>query len=259
MKRDRVPGLDDLAFKGRNREYGAFYLRRNYWKYLLYSLITGLVLLGFSVMIPFLIYYFAPIPMMEMDLMYDVEYYNMMEPPEEDVNKIAQAMAKPLQESPQVPVVKDSIREEKELKPEEPPQEKDPEVSKIDSTGQGQSGNESGVGIGEDTGIATVIDVYPRFPGGDEARLYYLRKNTRYPEQAVKSMIQGVVLVLFVVEVDGSVSNVEVSKGIGGGCDEEAIRVTRAMPRWEPGKRNGRQVRVIVRMPIIFRLPGRTS
>jgi protein TonB len=65
-------------------------------------------------------------------------------------------------------------------------------------------------------------------------------------------------MVVFVVEVDGSVSNVNVVNRIGGGCDEEAIRVAREMPRWEPGKRNGRAVRVMVRMPIVFRIPGKS-
>jgi protein TonB len=89
--------------------------------------------------------------------------------------------------------------------------------------------------------------------------LYYLRKHVKYPEAALKSLVQGVVMVVFVVETDGSISNVDVAQRIGGGCDEEAIRVTREMPRWEPGKRNGRAVRVMVRMPIVFRIPGKPA
>jgi len=259
MKRLQAPGLDDLAFEGRNKAYGAYYLRRNYWRHLLFSLIIGLILMGSAVIVPFLIYYFTPVPLMEMDLMYEVEYYSMMEPPEEDMNDIAQALAKPLPEVVQVPVVKDSIRPEEEMKPVETPPQQEPEVNEIDSAGNGQNGSEIGEGVGENSGITTIIDVYPRFPGGNEARLYYLRKNTSYPEQAVKSKIQGVVMVVFIVETDGSISGVEISKGIGGGCDEEAIRVTKAMPQWEPGKRGGRKVRVIVRMPIVFMLPGKSA
>ena len=101
-------------------------------------------------------------------------------------------------------------------------------------------GSGQGKGIGEEAGPNSAIDVYPRFPGGDEARLYYLRLHVRYPEAAMKSLVQGVVMVVFIVEADGTVSSVEVPKKIGGGCDEEAIRVTKEMPRWEPGKRKGR-------------------
>jgi protein TonB len=59
------------------------------------------------------------------------------------------------------------------------------------------------------------------------------------------------------VEADGSISNVSINKGIGRECDDEAVRVFKSMPRWEPGRRNGKSVKVLVRMPIIFRIPGR--
>ncbi|MEI7981980.1 MAG: energy transducer TonB, partial [Bacteroidota bacterium] len=132
------------------------------------------------------------------------------------------------------------------------------DLSKIDSIPK-PGGSGLGTGTADDTGLATFIDVYPRFPGGDEARLYYLRQHVRYPEVALRGMIQGVVMVMFIIETDGSVSNIDVSKRVGGGCDEEAIRVTKEMPRWEPGKRNGKAVRVMVRMPIVFRMPGRPT
>jgi protein TonB len=136
--------------------------------------------------------------------------------------------------------------------------EREDEKAKIDSAAR-PGGSGLGSGTGDETGIASAVDVFPRYPGGDDARLYYLRKNTRYPEAALKAEIQGIVMVVFIVEVDGSITNVNVQKKIGGGCDEEAMRVTREMPKWEPGKRNGRSVRVMVRMPIVFRMPGRTA
>ena len=151
------------------------------------------------------------------------------------------------------------MQPEKQKPVEDPPVEKpdDPKLNTDSAAKPGSSG--LGIGIGDDTGLATSIDVYPRYPGGDESRLYYLRKQVRYPEQALKALIQGVVMVVFVVEIDGSVSHIDVAKRIGGGCDEEAIRVTREMPRWEPGKRSGRAVRVMVRMPIVFRIPGKSA
>jgi len=255
----RLPGLDDLAFEGRNKDYGAFYLRLKYSKYLAISTISGVLIIAILVLIPFFIYYFQPEPIIDMDQMYDVEYYSMMPPPEEDLNKLVLALRKLSQETPQAPVVVDSALAEAEKPIMEPPPVINPEDIREpgDSGGTSLSGSPDGQPGGSETGLATSIDVYPRFPGGDDARLYFLRKNIRYPEQALKNQIQGVVLLVFVIETDGSISNIEVNKKIGGGCDEESMRVTRLMPNWEPGKRNGKAVRVLVRMPIVFRIPGK--
>ena len=102
--------------------------------------------------------------------------------------------------------------------------------------------------------IFIVVEDMPTFPGGDEARMRFLSENIRYPQMARESGIQGTVFVTFVVERDGSVTDVRVLRGIGGGCDEEALRVIRAMPRWNPGKQRGRPVRVQFNMPIRFTL-----
>ncbi len=104
--------------------------------------------------------------------------------------------------------------------------------------------------------IFVFVEDQPGFPGGDEARLNYLRQNIKYPEMANENNIQGTVHVTFVVEKDGSVSNVKVLRGIGGGCDEEAVRVIKSMPRWTPGKQRGRAVRAQFNMPIRFVLQG---
>jgi periplasmic protein TonB len=259
MIRERIPGLDELAFEGRNKDYGAYYFRKNYVRYLLISLVAGVLLTLLVVMFSWLYYYFEPIPLIEGDLMYAVEYYNISPPPDDDVNKVAQAFSKPVQEVNQLPVVTDSIRQEEQKPIEEPPDQK-PETAIINTDSAAKPGGSGlGTGIGDDTGLATSIDVFPRYPGGDDARLFYLRRQVRYPDAALKAQIQGVVMVVFIVEMDGSLSRVEVSDRIGGGCDEEAIRVTKEMPRWEPGKRNGRAVRVMVRMPIVFRIPGKAA
>jgi protein TonB len=259
MKRDRQPELIDLAFEGRNKDYGAYELRSKYPRYLLVSVIAGILIVSLIFIIPWLYYYFEPVPLIEGEMMYEVEYYTMSAPPDDEMNKLAQALSKPLPELAQIPVVTDSIIPEEEKPLDEPPVEEPVnEKAKVDSNAN-PGGSGLGSGTGDDTGLATVIDVFPRYPGGDESRLYYLRKQIRYPESASKAVIQGVVMVVFIVEPDGSLTNIEVTKRIGGGCDEEAIRVTREMPRWEPGKRNGRAVRVMVRMPIVFRIPGRPS
>jgi len=100
--------------------------------------------------------------------------------------------------------------------------------------------------------IFTVVESMPGFPGGDHAIIKYLGNNINYPEMARESGIQGRVFVTFVVEKDGQVSNVKVLRGIGGGCDEEAIRVVQQMPNWIPGKQRNIPVRVQFNLPIRF-------
>jgi protein TonB len=104
--------------------------------------------------------------------------------------------------------------------------------------------------------IFTVVESMPGFPGGDAARMKFLQENIKYPQMARESGIQGTVYVTFVVEPSGSVSDVRVLRGIGGGCDEEAIRVIQSMPKWTPGKQRGKSVRVQFNMPIKFTLQG---
>lgn len=92
----------------------------------------------------------------------------------------------------------------------------------------------------------------PSFPGGETARLNFLRSNISYPRLAREAGIQGTVYLSFVVEKDGAISNVFVERGVGGGCDEEAVRVTTMMPKWSPGKQGRHPVRVRYYMPIKF-------
>ena len=103
-------------------------------------------------------------------------------------------------------------------------------------------------------GMGHPVEVDPVFPGGMEGMYKYLAENIKYPEQAKSEGIQGRVFVGFVIEADGSVTNAQVLRGIGGGCDEEALRVVEAMPNWTPGKQQGKPVRVQFNLPIIFKL-----
>jgi protein TonB len=100
--------------------------------------------------------------------------------------------------------------------------------------------------------IFTIVEEQPEFPGGEAALMEYLGKNISYPQLARESNIQGTVYVKFVVEPNGSISNVTILKGIGGGCDEEAIRVVKNMPSWKAGKQRGKAVRVQFNLPIRF-------
>jgi len=100
--------------------------------------------------------------------------------------------------------------------------------------------------------IFTNVEQLPRFPGGDVSFGNFLKKNIIYPEVAHKNNIQGRVIVNFVVEKDGSLTDIKILRGLEGGLSEEAIRVLKLSPNWEPGIQNGRPVRVSFTIPILF-------
>ena len=107
--------------------------------------------------------------------------------------------------------------------------------------------------------VFTSVEEMPEFPYGAARMMEYIQKNIEYPIEARESNVEGRVYVNFIVETDGSISNVNVLRGIGGGCDEEAMRVVRGMPKWKPGKHNGSAVRVSYTIPIIFKLEETSS
>ena len=102
--------------------------------------------------------------------------------------------------------------------------------------------------------IFQIVEEMPSYPGGERALLEYVAKNIKYPQIARETGIQGRVFVGFVVEPDGSVSNVKILRGIGGGCDEEAMRVIKSLAKWKPGKQRGKAVRVSYQIPVVFKL-----
>ena len=105
-----------------------------------------------------------------------------------------------------------------------------------------------------DQTVFEIVEENPEFPGGDKALTAFLLKNTVYPESAVDNGIQGRVMVNFVVERDGSVSGVEILKGGDPALDKEALRVVKLMPKWKPGRQQGKAVRTRFRVPVVFRL-----
>lgn len=99
-----------------------------------------------------------------------------------------------------------------------------------------------------------IVEVMPEFPGGQEAMFKYISNELKYPEEAKETGVQGRVYVTFVVERDGRITEVKVLRGIGSGCDEEAVRVVKGMPNWTPGTQAGKAVRVRYNLPIRFSL-----
>lgn len=102
--------------------------------------------------------------------------------------------------------------------------------------------------------VFDIVDEMPTFPGGDQKLFEFLSENTKYPQIAKESGVQGRVFVNFVVEPNGSISNVKVLRGIGSGCDEEAMRVVKLLPCFNPGKKRGEPVRVSYTLPVVFKL-----
>ena len=102
--------------------------------------------------------------------------------------------------------------------------------------------------------IFQIVEEMPAYPGGEQKLMEFIAKGIKYPQIARETGIQGRVFVGFVIEPDGSVSNVKVLRGIGGGCDEEAMRVVKSMPKWKPGKQRGKAVRVSYMLPVNFKL-----
>jgi len=109
----------------------------------------------------------------------------------------------------------------------------------------------------EDTASYTIIEGLPSFPGGNEALFKFLGENMKYPSIAKQAGIFGAVYVSFIVEKDGLISNLKVTHGIGGGCNEEALRVVNMMPKWIPAKKRGKPIRSQIQIPLVFFLsPG---
>ena len=102
--------------------------------------------------------------------------------------------------------------------------------------------------------VYDAVEQMPEFPGGMLAMIEYLQNNLKYPKDAIKQQVGGRVMVMFVVETDGSLSNVRVARKVFHSLDTEAVRVVKSMPKWKPGKEKGRLVRVNYTLPVVFSL-----
>jgi protein TonB len=110
--------------------------------------------------------------------------------------------------------------------------------------------------IVEEEQVFQMVEQMPEFPGGEKEMRSFINSNVKYPQMARESGIEGTVYLNFICEKDGNITNVKVLRGIGGGCDEEAIKVVKSMPKWNAGKQNGMPVRVSFNLPIKFTLQG---
>jgi protein TonB len=109
--------------------------------------------------------------------------------------------------------------------------------------------------VSVDDEVFVVVEEQAEFPGGLDSMYTYIVKNLKYPELAKEKGIEGRVFVNFIIEKDGSISNVKILRGIGGGCEEAAVEMVKNMPKWKPGKQRGKPVRFQFVLPIKFELP----
>lgn len=102
--------------------------------------------------------------------------------------------------------------------------------------------------------VYSAVEYNAEFPGGIDAMMKFIQDNIKYPEQALKDSVSGIVMLIFVVEKDGSIDDIKVYVSVGSGCDEEAVRIVKMMPKWTPAKDKGKAVRQIFCLPVNFQL-----
>ena len=261
---------DEIIFQTRNRAYGAFDLRQHYRPTLTRALGLGVGLFLIGLSAPTLYARFFPTdPFSANPVMVETELMKLKEPPAEPPVPLP-----PVEQAPAVNTVRNLplvVMPEADVVETTLP----PTVEELqDAT----SGSETAEGTGDIEVIAppeataptvkeiaigvapksdelfVVVEQQPEYPGGMDALRTFLTKNLNYPRSAANAGVSGRVFVSFVVNTDGSLTDVQVLKGIGFGCDEEAVRVIQKMPHWRPGKQSGRAVRVKYNLPIAFSL-----
>ena len=261
---------DDIIFQARNRAYGAFHLRQQYRPTLsrALGLGVGLFLLGLGA--PLLYDWIWPNQTLtNQSAMTEVTLEKLPDSPAEPPVPLP-----PVEQAPAVNTVRNLppiVMPEADVVDENPP-------ATVEQLQEATSGNQNAEGTGDveiiappETTTPTVlekvveaepkpeapfmmVEQQPDYPGGMTALRDFLSKNLNYPRDAASAGVAGKVFISFVVNTDGSLTEIQVLKGIGFGCDEEAVRVMRKMPRWKPGKQSGRTVRVKFNLPISFTL-----
>lgn len=264
----------DLVFANRNKTYGAYELRSKSS-----TIMTRALFVSGSI---FLLLCFSPIIYAKVfpketvventTTVVDLQPIHDMNKKPEPEKKVEPAKADPVKVKTVKMVSNIVVVDRKDI--EEPPTIKDIESAVVSNKAQDgeikpnlviptTTGNGNGLGKDKEGVVGGVdneiyigggVDEYPEFTGGMKAFTKYMERNLRYPSRAQEDEIQGKVFVSFVVEKDGSITDVQVLRGIGYGCDEEAMKVIKKSPLWKPGKNKGVPVRVRYNMPINFNL-----
>ncbi|PLK43525.1 energy transducer TonB [Emticicia sp. TH156] len=259
--------LDEIVFEHRNKDYGAYELRKTYTLTVNRAMWIGITLFSGLFVTS---YIFAR----QKDKVKDqkeviINLQDLKEPEQPPVEQIPEPEPpKPIE---QVQTIKYLVPEvvENPVVEEAPPTQDEMEKAVISNVTTPGEETESiaetppAVAPPVETKIAEVVEdntpflhveVQPSFVGGSGEMYKFLGKTLKYPSAAQRSGVEGKVFLSFIVERDGSITDVKVAKSVGFGCDEEAIRAVKLMPKWIPGKQNGRNVRVNYTIPVIFKL-----
>ena len=264
----------DLVFEGRNKAYAAYRLRKSTTKRNILAMVAVVLLLIVAFII-LTVKNFVDEQRAKVAMTQVAELTNYKQP-----EKKAEVKQKKVEVEPErvVERVKSSIKftapvikKDEEVKPDEELKTQDELMSTKTAIGTFDvKGNDDANGEilkakeviaepeppkhEEENKVFDIVEQQPLFPGGPAALMKYLSENTKYPVVAQENGVQGRVTVQFVVEKDGSISDVHVLRGVDPSLDKEAVRVVKSMPRWTPGKQNGITVRVNYRVPVLFRL-----
>ena len=263
----------DLDFEGKNQAYGAYQLRKSTGSRNVKALISMFV--GFAIIAAIVI---AKVQIenaiaRSVAVETDVELSKLAEKKEAKVEKkeqpkVEQTVVEKVKSSVKFTapeIKKDSeVKPEEELKSQEDLNKTNTAIGAFDVKGNDESAGEvlkakeviaqPEPPKQEETKVFDVVEEMPSFPGGPGALMSFLSSNIKYPVVAEENGIQGRVIVAFVVERDGSITDVRVVKSVDQSLDKEAVRVVKSMPRWIPGKQNGSAVRVKYTVPVTFRL-----
>jgi periplasmic protein TonB len=269
---DKIMSADilDIIFEGKNKLYGAYDLRKKYPKHLgralmITTLLFGLIFGGIQLQK-------ALTGRQEVQELGDVELEDIvLPPPPDDVPPPPPPPPTPPPPKATIRFVPPVIKKDNEVKEEEPPPTED-ELEKAKVSTETKAGAEgktfedpppkyvapepTAQPVVVEAKIFDRVEVMPQFPGGQTELLKYFANNIKYPSIAKENNITGKVVLQFVINPDGSTSDVRVVRGIGGGCDEEAVRVANSMPNWIPGQQNGQKVKVKYTIPVSFKLLG---
>jgi protein TonB len=254
-----IPDFDDLIFENRNREYGAYQLRKRYNRVMLAGILIS-TLIGCSVvLIPFIL---KPdnekvlsggsrFVTAQMDFLKppDEEIYIPPAPPPPETSKIQEILRYI------APEVVDTVVTLENTTAATDEMLAQPTDINSDTPGSG-NGDElfEGEGIGDNEEPFFLVEVMPTFRGGDFNKFRdWIFSRTTYPQAAIDAKIAGTVYLTFIVEKDGSVSNVTILKGVHPLLDEEAIKTISESPKWSPGLQRGQPVRVRFQIPINFK------
>jgi len=257
----------DIVFKGRNQSYGAYELRKQNPKSTVKALIITVLLFVVAVSGPTIInkiMHFIPKAKEKVKI---VEVTLKPPPPVDETKKPPPPPPEP--PKPKVDQVRfppPVVKPDNEIKEKDPPTVEElktvdpgPKDQKGDPTQEVRIdepvGNSDSKAVTEDSNeIFTAVENSAEYPGGIEKFYSYLSTNIRYPGVARENNVQGKVFLTFVVEKDGSLTDIKVLRSLGSGCDEEAMRVVKASKKWKPGMQNGRAVRQQYTVPIAFTL-----